>query len=212
VAQQVAAQLHERLDCRDAAFPFVTSGNIDRYQVTTGNVRYMKRTFLDPALPQACSLLTPVKRRMFAGPKIVFAGMSRQLEAAYHPGNLALGVQVFAAADWQVDPYYLLALLNSRLLSHLFRTRFSAKRLAGGYLSVNKGQLAQLPIADPRAVGRQQQRSCGRIAALGKWLTANGSDEAAEAEIDRLVEQLYALSVDERALLAASVCAASVAA
>ncbi len=44
------------------------------------------------------------------------------------------------------DPYFLLALLNSKLLSHLFRLRFQAKHLAGGYLAINKGQLGQLPI------------------------------------------------------------------
>ena len=48
-------------------------------------------------------------------------------------------MQVFAASDFQVDPQYLLALLNSKLLTYLFRTRFAAKRLAGGYVAINKG-------------------------------------------------------------------------
>jgi hypothetical protein len=72
--------------------------------------------------------------------------MTKRLEAALDPGGLALGVQVYAAADCQDDPRYLLALLNSKLLSHLFRTRFRAKQLAGGFLAINKGQLARLPI------------------------------------------------------------------
>ena len=48
--------------------------------------------------------------------------MSRRLEAAWDDRGLALGVQVFAASEFQVDPFYLLALLNSKLLSYLFRT------------------------------------------------------------------------------------------
>jgi methylase of polypeptide subunit release factors len=198
VAQELAAALRERSDCEVAACPFITSGNIDRYAIALGKVRYMKRRFLDPVLPQDCPLLTPAKRRLFAGPKIVIAGMSQRLEAAYHPGPLALGVQVFAAADWQVDPYYLLALLNSRLLSHLFRTRFAAKRLSGGYLSINKGQLAQLPVVDPRQLGVKGRRTCARIAALGKRLAAD------EAQADRLIEQLYAVKGSERASLDAA--------
>ena len=72
--------------------------------------------------------------------------MSRRLEAAWDDRGLALGVQVFAASEIQVDPFYLLALLNSKLLSYLFATRFAAKRLSGGYFAINKGQLAKLPI------------------------------------------------------------------
>jgi hypothetical protein len=212
VAQQIAAQLRERTDCHDQAFPFITSGNINRYSVAPGNVRYMKRMYVDPVLPHDCSLLSPAKRRLFSGPKIVIAGMSRRLEAAHHAGNLALGVQVFAAADWQVEPYYLLALLNSRFMSHLFRTRFAAKRLSGGYLSVNKGQLVQLPIVDPGQLAAREQRRVATIITLGKRLSLSGPDSSVENQIDRLVEQLYALNAQEIALLSTPVSSPSVAA
>ena len=159
--------MKEREDADEAVFPFITSGNIDRYRVSMGDVRYMQRKFRDPVLPVASHLLTPAKRRLFAEPKIVVAGMSRRLEAAWCDQPLALGVQVFAAAEIQVDPFYLLALLNSRLLSHLFRTRFSAKRLAGGYLSVNKGQLARLSIVDPVQVGEKERHMVDRLSRLG---------------------------------------------
>jgi hypothetical protein len=213
VAQEIAAELREstesmrnrkRVGCSsdrstrlrlskrsNGAFPFVTSGNIDRYHVELGNVRYMKRRFNDPVLPRDCRLLTEAKRRLFAEGKIVIAGMSRRLEAAWHAGPLALGVQVFAAAQCAVDPHYLLAMLNSRLLSHLFRTRFAAKRLGGGYLSINKGQLAQLPIA----VG--QPALVRQIAVLGRRLCDGGSDPALEEQVDRLVYRLYGLKSHE---------------
>ena len=44
-----------------------------------------------------CPLLTPRKRQLFSGHKIVVAGMCRRLEAAWDVGGRALGVQVFAA-------------------------------------------------------------------------------------------------------------------
>ena len=44
------------------------------------------------------------------------------------------------------DRRYLLGLLNSKLLSFLFRGRFRAKQLSGGFLAINKSQLDQLPI------------------------------------------------------------------
>jgi hypothetical protein len=190
-AQEIAAELGESCSTRIDAFPFITSGNIDRYRLQLGDVRYMKRTFRNPVLRCDSDLLTPAKRRLFAEPKIVIAGMSRRLEAAWHAGPLALGVQVFAAAECTIDPLYLLALLNSRLLSHLFRTRFAAKQLGGGYLSINKGQLSQLPIAvgEPALVRE--------VAALGKRLSQRGSHPALEDQVDRLVYGLYGLRPHE---------------
>ena len=84
-------------------------------------------------------------------------------------------------------PFFLLALLNSKLLSYLFRTRFAAKRLGGGYMAVNKGQLAKLPIAIS---------PIERLAELSKSLTASTVPIAAarDDEIDQLVYQLYGLS------------------
>ena len=165
---------------------FITSGNIDRYHIRLGHVRFLGHTYAQPRLPLLSPELTDARRQLFREPKIVIAGLSKRIEAAWDEGGLALGVQVFAAAQWQVDPHALLAILNSKLLSYLFRTRFAAKRLAGDYLAVNKGQLAQLPIA----VG--QDLSCRSLA--GQVLPY---DPVADAEIDRRVYQLYQLTATE---------------
>src|SRR5207248_9584200 len=62
---------------------FITSGNIDRYTIRLGNVRYLNRDYARPRLPLDIPELSPAKRRLFARPKIVVAGMSRRLEAAW---------------------------------------------------------------------------------------------------------------------------------
>jgi hypothetical protein len=191
MAQQIASELCEREETSRDAFPFITSGNIDRYAVSLGDVRYMRRRFADPVLPRECSLLTAGKRRLFASPKLVFAGMSRRLEVAWHAEPLALGVQVFAAAEILVDPFYLLAVLNSRFMSDLFRARFSAKRLGGGFLSINKGQLAQLPIVSPEMVGSGERPAIERLAKLGRELTGREMTPALNSEVDLLVAMLY---------------------
>jgi len=197
-AQRIARRL---LDIRDTwqskakhLADFITSGNIDRYAIRLGNVRYMNHTYTQPRLPLDSPELTPSKRRLFVSPKIVIAGMSRRLEAAWDDRGLALGVQVFAASDCQVDPFFLLALLNSKLLSYLFATRFAAKRLAGGYLAINKGQLCQLPIV----AGTLRVPSLEvRLAALARSLSKQPGNLAQEYEADRLVYELYHLSDEE---------------
>ncbi len=217
VARQVAAALLELPAAGDEpCFEFIVTGNIDRYSIRPGDVRYMKHHYDQPVLPMASEELSAKKRRLFAQPKIVVAGMTRRLEAAFDSGNRALGVQVFAAADPQDDPRYLLGLLNSRLLSYLFGMRFQAKRLANGYLAVNKSQLAQLPIriisgdsSAERSLHDTIVASVDEITSLHAQADAARDPEQrrtiqlqieqCDAEIDRCVYDLYRVTDEERA-------------
>ncbi len=216
VARQIAAALLEFPVAGDEpCFEFIVTGNIDRYSIRPGNVRYMKHRYRQPMLPMAAQELSDNKRRLFAGPKIVVAGMSRRLEAAFDPGNRALGVQVFAAADPLDDPRFLLGLLNSKLISYLFRIRFQAKCLANGYLTVNKSQLGQLPIRvvdkhDPaeRSLHDQIVTGVDKITTLQADLAVADSPERScdlqhqidriDAEIDDCVYDLYHVTQQER--------------
>jgi hypothetical protein len=92
----------------------------------------------------------------------------------------------------QVDPFYLLALLNSKLISYIFSTRFAAKRLSGGYFAINKGQLVRLPIRDLAGANPQDRKRQRRLMDLARaWRPVH------ELEIDQLVYQLFRLTSDE---------------
>jgi SAM-dependent methyltransferase len=206
-AAAVAGRLGQRT--ASASVPFITTGNIDRFSIQLGNVRFLNRMYADPRLPLDAPELSAARRTLFSAPKIVIAGMSRRLEAAYDDRGVALGVQVFAASPCQVDPYYLLALLNSKLLSYLFATRYAAKRLGGGYLAINKGQLARLPI---RLIDQDDARA-RRLADLArsrnvvldrhnpplpcKGARRAGSLTGDDRELDTLVYDLYELTAAE---------------
>ena len=213
-AQQIAQALCEAGEQVGAnVFDFIVSGNIDRYAVRLGNVRYMQRDFVRPVLPQAHPVLSANKRQLFAGAKIVIAGMTKRLEALLDPalldhGSWALGVQVFAVANVQEDMRYVLGLLNSKLMSYLFRTRFHAKQLARGFLAINKGQLAQLPI---RMIDGHQSAENAMYAELlqrvDRLLLLHASVDnnqaiaaeiaATDSQIDELVYRLYELTPTE---------------
>ncbi len=175
-------------DTRD----FIVSGNIDPYRIRTGNVRFMRRHFHRPVLPNASDAQTSQKQKLYREPKIVLAGLAKRIEAAYDREGLALGVQVHAASECQLDPYYLVAILNSPLMTQLFCERFQATRLSGNYLSINKSQLAQLPIrlcdeqdADyQRLIELSRQRHAATSPALQRDL---------EVRINRIVANLYAV-------------------
>jgi hypothetical protein len=97
-------------------------------------------------------------------------------------------VQVYAATDFTIDHWYVLAVLNSRLMTDVFRMRFNAKHLAGGYLAINKGQLELLPIA----IGSNpsEKRLIEKIGQLAQSQHQSPGVEGDE-QIDRLIDQLY---------------------
>jgi SAM-dependent methyltransferase len=197
-ASLIAGELRESAELspsqRASAADFIVTGNIDRYSIAKGNVRFLKRRWHRPCLPLESDFLTEDKQRLYREPKIVISGMCRRLEAAYDKTGFALGVQVFAARECQIDPYYLLAILNSKLLSYLFRERFGAKRLAGGYLAINKGQLAQLPVAIPTHLPATKVKQIVRLARQLQQACSIAADE----QLDELIYQVYQLTPDER--------------
>jgi hypothetical protein len=213
-ASALASALVDRSERPEAGgFRFIVSGNIDRYAIRSEPVRFMNRDFLQPVLPPDSPLLTQGKRELYRQGKIVIAGMTRRLEAAWDPGGLALGVQVYAASGLQEDRRYVLALLNSKLLSSLFRARFRGQQFAGSFLAINKGQIGQLPIriVEPgeaadwtirqrllelaEAMERAADRLAGESPAGGRRALAEF--QAADEEIDQLVYRLYRLTEAE---------------
>lgn len=182
-----------------ATADFIVSGNIDRYAIRCGDVRFMGRKFLRPQLSLDSPALTARQRRLFAQPKVVLSGMTRRLEAAYDAHGLALGVQVYAMLPRQQDLFYLLGLLNSRWLSFWFREQFAAKGLSGGFLAINKAQLTQLPIRRvPAGQGSDAVRR-KEIAEVAEALTKLPATETTifdqlDRRIDSLVYELYRVS------------------
>lgn len=191
VAARLADALRERGDAPAEAWDFITTGNIDRYWIRRGNVRFLRRSFRRPVLPSNAEFLSARKRRLYSQPKIVLAGMSRRIEAAWSGDGLALGVQVYAAADIDEDPFFLLAILNSALMAYLFRIRFQAKRMNGGYLAINKGQLARLPIRTMRGASARARQLHDELAEAAQQLTI--ADESARTETRNKVRSNYVL-------------------
>ena len=220
MATKTAQELKEISDDHDSFFPFIVTGNIDRYHVRLGDVRFIKRKFSLPGLSKRSALLSPAKRKLFAGEKLVIGGMTKRIEAHLDCLGCALGVNVYAVSEYTVDPRYLLGILNSNLISYLFRLRFQAKHLAGGFLAINKGQLAQLPIAvldsgeDFEDEVAKMRPLVDSMLSLHRKLAAETLPqkrtqiqreiEATDRKIDQLVYTLYALTPEEITLVEAA--------
>ena len=92
-------------------------------------------------------ILADQKVNFFQSPKIVIAGMTKEIEAVYVKKPLALGVGIFGIYEFSgYDPYFLTGLLNSKFLSNYMVNKFKDKHLAGGYISITKGVIEKLPF------------------------------------------------------------------
>jgi hypothetical protein len=115
---------------------------------------------------------------------------------------------------WDIDPFYLVGLLNSKLLDYL--TKKVSTRFSGGFFAYNKQYIQALPIILPKDVSQNALKD--QIAALSSKITklnqtiSTISDSSRiellkreatvyEENIDELVYELYAVTAEERQLI-----------
>ena len=125
---------------------FIVTGNIDRYSVELGNVRYMKEKYKMPKLIDNPEIITRGRWKLYNSKKIVIGGMTKVLEAAFDNKGVAVGVGVYCLTDFKLEPYFILGIINSKFATYYFRKQFEAKHLAGNYLAINVSQLERIPF------------------------------------------------------------------
>ena len=176
----------------DHTIPFTVSGNIDRYVFNNTNVRYMKDRY-SKAYIYLDSNITESKQEMWKNPKIVIAGMTKQIEACYVETPLAIGVGVYAIYDFAgYNPFYILGILNSKCTTDFLITEFSDKHLAGGYLAINKSTIEQFLF--PQNVPTETQQQIAHIAKsihLAKKENPKSNTAILESQIDSIVSRLH---------------------
>ena len=157
-------------------------------------------------------MLTDGKRRLFCGPKIVIAGMTQRIEAAWDPGGLALGVQVFAAAELAGRSPVPVGAAELKIAFVPVSRAISSQAIVGG-LSGDQQESARPASDSHRAGGRpgggsdpqQLERCVQRLERLtnetadtaAPTAQARGRISALERQIDACVYRLYRLTSEE---------------
>lgn len=188
----------------NGAIPFIVSGSADKFHVNYNNVRYMGRTYSKAYISKGKGI-SENKWNLWCSEKIVIAGLTREIEAVYCTGPLALGVGVYAICGFAgFDPLFLLGLLNSKFMSWYLNVSFNEKHLAGGYLAINKSTLEQLPL-----VYADENTRCGiaeiayriqettAIGEIGAETVNTGAVNMYMAQLDEMVYGLYGLDASE---------------
>lgn len=130
-------------------------------------------------------------------PKILVAEDALKISATFD-GSRAIpqGGIYFGAPD---DPWYVLGLLNSSVLSEVYAILFGGMHMGGGYLRYRKNFLEALPVPNADEGTKKQ---IGLLAKKAITLYGNGTElEEIEDQIDSLVAKSLELSKDEVATL-----------
>jgi type I restriction-modification system DNA methylase subunit len=133
---------------QSGSIPFVITGNIEEYIINREKVvRYQGRKLIKAFFKKGGDV-TEGKWKLFSTPKILIRGMALKLTAAYDEIGSACGVSVYTITkpSDDVELFYLLALLNSKLIDYFYKSQFISKHLAGKYIGYNKGQIEQIPV------------------------------------------------------------------
>ena len=130
------------------SIPFIITGNIEEYIINSEKpVRYQGKKLVRAFFKKGRDV-TEGKWKLFSTKKLVIRGMALKLTAAYDDVGSACGVSVYTITQPRedVDLFYLLGMLNSKLIDYFYKSQFISKHLAGKYIGYNKGQIEQIPV------------------------------------------------------------------
>jgi len=129
-------------------FAVINTGLIDRYHSMWGDIPLVHagRTFGKACIMRDEPSLSEMRRRLFERPKLIVAKVANVPEVVWdHAGRFA-SVNVNFIFDSIYDLRFLLAILNSQLMSFVYREYFGALTMQGGYAQFQAPQLRVLPV------------------------------------------------------------------
>lgn len=193
-AYDLAAILDTKETPEPGDLKVVNSGTIDPFRTLWAQrpMRYLRRSVSHPVVEaRDLDRLPPRRLAQARSPKVVVAGMTRSLECVHDEagGLLAAKSTCVVVPRRDLSVVYLAALLNSRLMTRVYRAMFGGLTMDGGYLRVGPPQLRQLPIVVPRS-RRQRELAAELVERVG----AAVQGRLDIARIDAIVETLYGQS------------------
>ena len=183
----------------------INTGTIDPYLAKWGamDTRYIKRGYRHPVVGR--TEVGKLSRRRLAqadAGKLIFGGMNLRLECFYDPGDFLAGKStVIAIPTILDDAHFLVAMLNSRLMTYLYRIENSSMTLAGGYLRITHKTVAELPIPPATTADKARLSQLAEACAAAAQRGDDATVAVHEAEIDQIVYRLFDLTPDEIALI-----------
>lgn len=200
---------------------FVVSGSVKRYATTwlVAPIQFTHEKYRTPAIRLREPM--PSRRALQARtPKIIVSKVALRPQCFEDALGEYVGAYTTYVFERALPLGALVAVLNSSLMAFVFRLLYDALAMGGGYLRFQPPQMRRLPIPSALTNAAASAVSVARLAKLatqsaslrdaasvartpGEGDSLRRQIVALDAEIDRLVCDLYRLSDDEIALVEA---------
>lgn len=124
--------------------------------------------------------------------------MTLKLQAAIDNEQFFVGKST-VLFDWsrEINPYYLLAILNSKLINFWYVNYFENTHLSGGYIRFDIPYLKKIPLCIADENNQQIVASWVKQVINLKSQTPSADTTDLENQIDQMVYQLYGLTEEE---------------
>jgi len=181
---------------------FINTGGIDPYKSFYGKeyIRYLKGKYMYPIV--SCSDLERMSQKRLTEsnmPKIIIGGMTKILECYYDKGEYLAGKSTTIVYNYD-HLKYILAVLNSKLMTFYYQVFFNSMSLAGGFYRVGAPQVKTLPIAVPsdELVIKSVEEKVDELQTILES-QCEEYDRATTllSDIDSLIYQIYGLNESE---------------
>jgi type I restriction-modification system DNA methylase subunit len=187
---------HSLRQLDDSYYPYIDGNDVKRYVLTWERKEYLK---------YGDNLAAPRKNwALYSSPRILVRQIPSKppycINACFIDKIVLNDMNSMNIIDIKCNPYYLLAIINSRPISFWFAHKFG-KLQRGLFPQFKINELASFPIP---SCSKEQEKQLAELAnkiMVAKEADFNADTIALETEIDRLVYQLYGLTEDEIAVI-----------
>lgn len=198
-------------------FKIINTGTVDRYCSLWGlyKMTYIKSSYQRPIVDKEGLRKFSEKRFNDASKeKIIIAGMTKELECYLDDGHYLAGKSTTIITQSKVNMKVLLAILNSKLMTYVYKELYKSLSLAGGYIRVGTPQIKNLPIKIPSEAQQKLILSTvDKIISLNIRLTEIGIKNTSEtkdlhdkineleSEINKLIYKVYNITDSEKIIV-----------
>ncbi len=181
---------------------FINTGTIDRYDILweSSKTQYIKGSYIKPIILKK-DLEKISKKRVIESEnsKIVIAGMTKVLECCVdEKGEYLAGKSTTLAIPKNTDIKILLAILNSKLMTYVYKNLFKSLSLSGGYMRVGPPQIKNLPIKLP---DEKQSNKIKELVERRMNVKDENQIKNLDYEIDEEIYKVYRLTRIEQEII-----------
>ncbi|MFH1161796.1 MAG: N-6 DNA methylase [Candidatus Jorgensenbacteria bacterium] len=158
-----------------------------------------------------------VKKKYFEDPKILLREIAERIECCFDDEKYFTLNKVYSVQSSEYDLMYLIALLNSKLLTFYFRNRFEGAHVQGGFLQFKKMYTSQIPIYQIDKQNKEEKLKYDELVKFSRqmvtlneelqkldpildkeeYLEKKDEIEKTDRKIDEAVYKLYNLTPEE---------------